>query len=137
MKKINKDLLTAAVGGILLISIMVMGYKIAAECGCSKSPIAGTKVTIEMLSTAIECYRMQTGDIPPSLNDNYLGLSNYLDVKKMKENGLIKDDKLLDAWGTPLKFQIKGKRVLMTSSGENRKFDTMGSPEDDDIRNYE
>jgi len=30
----------------------------------------------------------------------------------------------------------KNGRILIISAGSNRKFDEMGSPKDDDIRNY-
>jgi hypothetical protein len=120
----------------IFIAIMIMGYDVATY-NPNETSSGKTIVVIQMLNIGIESYRIKTKRLPQPINDNYLYLDNYIDLQGLKKRGLIKDGRFLDGWGMPLKFTIKDNNFRIVSSGKNRRFDKIGSPEDDDIRNYE
>ena len=98
------------------------------------NPITYSRALVAKLNIAFENYRAKYGKYPEGENKDIT--KELMEKKEIEGLSLDKDGNCLDKWGAPLKMFFKDGKIIIISSGQNRKFDEYGSPNDDDIRNY-
>ncbi len=86
------------------------------------------------IEIAIENYRAKQGKYPEGGNKDII--KEIFEKGEIDRLSLDKSGNCLDKWGTPMKIYYKDGRPMIISAGPNRKFDEMGSPNDDDIRKF-
>lgn len=98
--------------------------------GCPKiGPKLRSLNDMEALSMTIQIYRMQRDKWPP---EEGASLVRVLEGKEPQTSQLAKFDssqldrrrRLIDAWGTALKFEFSVGRMRIVSAGQDRAFGT-------------
>lgn len=135
-KKIIKDCARKAEQGFTLIEVLVaiaiVGIMAAVAVQSVTGHIAKANNTaarqlIQTINQALTTYSLDHhGKYPDALVKLTEGDD---DNPPLIEGG---EDALNDPWGTPIKYERKGKRVYLTSAGEDTEFGT-----EDDISNID
>ena len=107
---------------VTILGILATIVVIKANNHIKLARIQATRATIQSIATAISNYEMQIGQYLPDLNDL---------VKEGDEDWpgpfLESEQVPRDAWGSDFKYEIRGKRVRITSAGPDRQ---PGTPDD-------
>ncbi|MGB9621422.1 MAG: competence type IV pilus major pilin ComGC [Brevinematia bacterium] len=99
-------LIVLAIIGILLTIAIPNLFK--AEEATRKR---ATEMEIRGIISAIYSYRLATYQLPKS-------------IKQLVDEGYLKSSALTDEWGTEYNFQVKGNKIMITSAGPDKKFNT-------------
>lgn len=99
-------LIVLAIIGILLTIAIPNLFK--AEEATRKR---ATEIEMRGIIASIYNYRLANYSLPKSLRD-------------LVNEGYIKSSALTDEWGTEYKFEVKGNKVIITSAGPDKKFNT-------------
>ncbi|MGC8964887.1 MAG: competence type IV pilus major pilin ComGC [Brevinematia bacterium] len=99
-------LIVLAIIGILLTIAIPNLFK--AEEATRKR---ATEMEIRGIISAIYSYRLATYQLPKS-------------IKQLIDEGYLKSSALTDEWGTEYNFQVKGNKIMITSAGPDKKFNT-------------
>ncbi len=99
-------LIVLAIIGILLTIAIPNLFK--AEEATRKR---ATEIEMRGIIASIYNYRLANYSLPKSLRD-------------LVNEGYIKSSALTDEWGTEYKFELKGNKVIITSAGPDKKFNT-------------
>ena len=89
----------------------------------SQARVETTGKAIEALGQAVLIYQIKVGRLPMSLRDLTKGIND-------DDEGLLKSNDVIDAWGNPFEYKVDGKKYTIRSAGPDGQMNT-----EDDITN--
>jgi general secretion pathway protein G len=108
---------------VIIIALLATVATVKIGDHITKTKIATTELNIKVLKTAVRLYEMQLGKYPASLDELVIEGDKDWPGPFIEEEELPKD-----GWENDFHYEIKGKRVRITSAGPDGKMGT-----DDDI----
>lgn len=104
---------------VLILSILVSVVAVKTTGYAEKTRRQATWTQIDTIKTAINQFEMEVGRLPENLQELVIeGDENwpgpFLDSEQVPK----------DSWGNDFRYEIRGKRVRVTSPGPDKQLDT-------------
>ena len=106
----------------MLVVITILGILAAVAVvniigNLEKASITATRTSIAEIEKAVQIFAMgHNGKLPDSLDELTRGTND--------DPGLLKENALVDAWGTPFGYSKQGKKFTITSAGPDGEMGT-------------